>query len=55
MVTLLDRAGKNVGMGKVLRVLNPPKFDKTAVVTVEVPEEKVMDVRAFRVIAGGQS
>lgn len=55
MVTLLDRAGKDVGSGKVLRVLNPPKFDKTAVVTVEVPEENVMDVRAIRVIAGGQS
>jgi hypothetical protein len=54
MVTLLDRAGKTVGEGKVLRVINPPAYDKTAVVTVEVPEEKVMDVRAIRVNAGGQ-
>lgn len=54
MVTLLDRAGKEVGEGRVLRVVNPPKYDKTAVVTVEVPEERVMDVRAIKVRAGGQ-
>ncbi len=48
-VMLLDRAGKEVCSGRVLRVINPPAFDKTAVVTVEVPEERVMDIRAIRV------
>jgi hypothetical protein len=54
MVILLDRAGREAGEGKVLRVLNPPKFDKTAVVTVEVPDEKVMDIRAIKVSEGGR-
>lgn len=55
MVTLLDRAGKDVGEGKVIRVINPPAYDKTAVVTVEVPAEKVMDIRAIKVNAGDKS
>lgn len=55
MVTLLDRAGKPSGQGRVIRVLNPPKYDKTAVVTVEVPEEKVMSIRAIRVEQEGVS
>lgn len=55
MVSLLDRSGKMVGEGKVLRVLNPPLYDKTAVVTVEVPEKMVMEIRAIRVNAGGKS
>jgi Fe-S-cluster-containing hydrogenase component 2 len=54
MVTLLDRAGKPSGKGKVLRVINPPKYDKTAVVTVEVPEELVMEIRAIKVEQGGK-
>jgi len=49
LVTLLNRSGKPSGKGKVLRVVNPPKYDKTAVVTVEVPEDLVMDIRAVRV------
>ncbi|GAB4282271.1 MAG: 4Fe-4S dicluster domain-containing protein [Candidatus Rifleibacteriota bacterium] len=53
IVTLLDRSGKAVGEGKVLKVMNPPHYDKTVVVTVEVPEDKVMDVRAIRVTSGG--
>ncbi len=52
MVILLDRAGREAGEGKVLRVLNPLKYDKTAVVTVEVPEEKIMDIRAVKVREG---
>lgn len=48
-VTALDRAGKPVGQAKIVRVINPPSYDKTAVVTLEVPIDKAMDIRAFRI------
>ncbi|MGM0600006.1 MAG: 4Fe-4S binding protein [Candidatus Rifleibacteriota bacterium] len=54
MVTLLDRAGNEKGEGRVLRVVNPPANDKTAVVTVEVPEDQMMEIRAIRVKSGGR-
>ncbi len=50
MAQLLNRVGKNVGSGKVVRVLEPHK-DKTLVVHVEVPKVLVNDVRAIRVEA----
>lgn len=45
-VTLLDRKGESVGRGVVKRVR---KKGKTFVVTVEVDEKQVMDVRNIRV------
>jgi len=48
-VTALDRAGKVVGKVKVVRVINPPAYDRTAVVTVEVPADQVNNIRAIRV------
>ena len=54
-VDALDRAGKIVGAATVLRVMGGPKFDRTQVVTIEVPKEQAMQVRAVRVRKGGQS
>ncbi|EKD81082.1 MAG: BFD domain protein (2Fe-2S)-binding protein, partial [uncultured bacterium] len=48
-VTALDRAGKVVGKAKVVRVVNPPGYDHTAVVTIEVPAAQINNIRAFRV------
>ena len=48
-VTALDRAGKPVGKVKVVRVVNPPAYDRTAVVTIEVPADQVNNIRAIRV------
>lgn len=47
-VTGLDRAGREVGQVEVIRVLNTAKQDHTAVVTVLVPRELAMQVRAIR-------
>lgn len=48
-VTALDRAGKPVGQVTVLRVINPPAFDRTAAVTIEVPADRINDIRAIKV------
>jgi Fe-S-cluster-containing hydrogenase component 2 len=48
-VTALDRAGKPVFKARVLRVINPPGYDRTAAVTIEIPAEMVNTVRAIRV------
>jgi Fe-S-cluster-containing hydrogenase component 2 len=45
----LDREGKVVCRGRVLKVLNPKKYDRTAVVTVGVPKDCAMQVRNIRV------
>lgn len=41
----LDRAGKKVCSATVLKVLNPKKFDRTAVITITVPKQYAMEVR----------
>ena len=43
---LLDREGRPVGKGRIARVWS---YRKTWVVTVEVPHDKAMDVRAIRI------
>ena len=48
MVTALDRAGQPIGEAKVIRVMNPPAFDRTPVVTLEVERELLYDFRNFR-------
>lgn len=47
-VTLLTRAGEEVGAGTVQRVQNPAAFDHTAVVWVVIPRELAGEVRAIR-------
>lgn len=44
----LDRAGQPICSAKVIRVLNPPAFDRTPVVTLEVERKYLYDFRNFR-------
>ena len=48
----LDRSGKAVCEVKVLNVLSAKKFDKTNVITVELPKAHAMNVRAIKVEKG---
>jgi ferredoxin len=41
----LNRAGEKVCSAKVLKVLNPKKFDRTAVIMIVVPKQYAMEVR----------
>jgi hypothetical protein len=42
-----DREGKPVTPARVEKVLNPPKFSKTAIVTISVPVEYAQEVRGL--------
>jgi len=48
LVDCVDRSGKVVTSGKVLRVIKSPKYDHTAVVTVEVDQEYIDVVRSIK-------
>ncbi len=48
-VDALDRTGKFVCKAKVARVINPPAYDRTAVVTIEVPADRINDIRSIKV------
>lgn len=48
VVQAVNRAGEVVCEGKVLRVLTPRKYDRTAVITLAVPKELAMEVRSMR-------
>jgi ferredoxin len=43
----LNRAGETVCEALVLRVQNPKKYDRTPVITVEVPTDCAMEVRSI--------
>lgn len=45
-VTLLDREGRDVGVGRIAKVW---QYDKTWIVTVEVPKDKWWEVRSIRI------
>jgi len=47
-VDCVDRSGKTVTCGEVLRVIKSPKYDQTAVVTVEVDQEYINIVRSIK-------
>ncbi|MGM0608344.1 MAG: 4Fe-4S ferredoxin [Candidatus Muiribacteriota bacterium] len=47
-VFLLNRKGKEVGEGKVLKVKVNKAFENTPLITVEVPKELVNEVRHIR-------
>jgi len=49
IVDVTDRAGKVVGKGKIVRVLNTKKQDRTVVISVAVPKELSMVVRGVKV------
>ena len=44
----LDRAGREICEAKVVQVKTSPAFDKTALLTVEIPKDYVNSVRFFR-------
>ena len=44
----LDRAGQPICEARVVRVMNPPSFDRTPVVTLEVDRRYLYDFRNFR-------
>lgn len=46
-VNCLDREGKIVSQGKVVRVTNPIKYDRTPVISVAVPREFADEIRAI--------
>jgi len=48
-VEALDRWGFNVTKGKVIEVLYNEKFDKTYIVTMSLPKDYALNVRAIRV------
>lgn len=47
-VDCVDREGNMVVQGKVLRIINPPKYFATVVITVEVPMEHIKKVRSIK-------
>jgi len=48
-VNCLDLEGKVVSPGKIIRVVNPKSYDRTAVISVAVPKELAQDIRAIEV------
>jgi Fe-S-cluster-containing hydrogenase component 2 len=48
-VTTLNREGRVLGKGIVTRILPPERNDGTALVTIEVPEEWLLEARAIKV------
>ena len=48
LVTALDRAGQALGDAQVVAVRQTKRMDQTATVTIELPKEWSMQVRAIR-------
>lgn len=48
-VQALDRTGKPIVESKVLTVIGGKNFDKTYIITIEVPKGEVMEIRAIKV------
>lgn len=46
-VRAVDRAGQDVCAGKIVKVMNPAAFDRTPVVTVEIPKQYADQVRGI--------
>ena len=44
----LDRAGQPICEAKVVKVMNPPSFDRTPVITLEVERKYLYEFRNFR-------
>jgi len=51
-VDCVDRSGKVVTTGKVLRVVRAPNYDHTAVITVKVDQEYIDIVRSIKRLGG---
>jgi len=48
VVEAVNRAGEVVCQGRVVRVLKPKRYDRTAVVTLAVPKRWAMEVRSMK-------
>ena len=48
VVQAVNRAGKIVGKGKVIKIFNPQKNDRTPVVYLEIPLELADEVRSIK-------
>ena len=55
VVECVDRKGNFVVKGKILRIVKPPKYDSTAVITVEIPLEYLNIVRSIKRLRGAKS
>jgi Fe-S-cluster-containing hydrogenase component 2 len=48
-VTTLNREGRTIGIGRVTQVIPPKRNDGTALVTIEVPGESLLEARSIKV------
>jgi len=48
-VATLNREGRVLGRGRVMRILPPKRNDGTALITIEIPEEWLLEARAIKV------
>ncbi|OIP28669.1 hypothetical protein AUK22_03935 [bacterium CG2_30_54_10] len=48
VVAALDRSGKTVCEAKVLKVMKSKVYDRTLTITIEIPKDLAMSVRAIR-------
>ncbi len=53
-VVTLNRSGEEIGTGRVVKVLNTKKQDRTAIVSVAVPKEILMEARHIKLRREGQ-
>ena len=49
LVTTLNREGQVLGKGSVMQIIPPKRNDGTALITIEVPAELLLEARAIRV------
>jgi hypothetical protein len=47
-VKTLDRLGREIADGIITNLITPERNDGTAIVTVEIPKEFVMEARAIK-------
>jgi ferredoxin len=51
-VFALNREGKTMGRGLVTHILPPERNDGTALVTIEIPKNMILEIRAFKLEKG---
>ena len=52
IVTVVNRSGGEIGRGKVVKVINPKKNDRTPVIYLEVPLELADEARSMKSLSG---
>ena len=48
IVTVVNRSGRAIGRGKVVKVINPKKNDRTPVIYLEIPLELADEARSMK-------